>query len=79
MVKEDPVTQVSLKKRSSDQVNDSLGDSKKVKTDIEELKECQCGNYVKEIEILNQRLTQKEDEISNLHKIISNLVRKQGL
>lgn len=79
MVKEDPMTKVSLKKRLSNQVNDSLGDSKKIKTDIELLKECQCENYVKEIEILNQRLTQKEDEISNLHKIISNLVRKQGL
>ncbi|XP_058080175.1 small RNA degrading nuclease 1-like isoform X3 [Magnolia sinica] len=55
--------------------------SKKPKVDMLEedcVKEYQC-DHVKEIETLKQELRQKEEEISNLQKILSALTRKHGL
>ncbi|XP_058080166.1 small RNA degrading nuclease 3-like isoform X2 [Magnolia sinica] len=55
--------------------------SKKPKVDMLEedcIKEYQC-DHVKEIETLKQELRQKEEEISNLQKILSALTRKHGL
>ncbi|KAM7516490.1 hypothetical protein LguiA_006073 [Lonicera macranthoides] len=39
----------------------------------------QCDSHVKEIERLKQELSQRDQEISNLNKIIAALARKQGL
>lgn len=39
----------------------------------------QCETHVTEIERLKKELNHRDDEISNLNKLIVNLVRKQGL
>ncbi|KAK6151217.1 hypothetical protein DH2020_016149 [Rehmannia glutinosa] len=68
------------KKRSVEE--DTPGILKKLKTDqtSEELEDSiQCETHLKEIERLKAELNQRDQEISNLNKIIAALARKQGL
>lgn len=79
-------TDQELSKKRSLEVEESSVECKKLKTDkiIEEDEEKiaepnQCCDHVKEIEQLKEVISQRESEITVLHKIISNLTRKQGL
>ncbi|KAA8547150.1 hypothetical protein F0562_003584 [Nyssa sinensis] len=85
MAHDDPLGQAPLRKRSF-QVEGASDESKKLKTDQingepEDSKSGSnnCDGHVKEIERLKQELTQRDQEISNLNKIIIALTRKQGL
>ncbi|WJZ91942.1 hypothetical protein VitviT2T_010975 [Vitis vinifera] len=84
MAHNDSLGQVSSRKRSP-QVEEISGDSKKLKTeektgDKEMMVDTnQCEDHMKEIERLKAVLSQRDNEISTLHKIITSLTRKQGL
>ncbi|CAA2981945.1 small RNA degrading nuclease 1-like [Olea europaea subsp. europaea] len=85
MACDDSVDQGTLKKRSFED-EDKLGASKKSRKDqnCEQLEEPdlslnKCEAHSKEIERLKQELRQRDQEISNLNKILVALTRKQGL
>ncbi|XP_022846091.1 small RNA degrading nuclease 1-like isoform X2 [Olea europaea var. sylvestris] len=85
MACDDSVDQGTLKKRSFED-EDKLGALKKSRKDqnCEQLEEPdlslnKCEAHSKEIERLKQELRQRDQEISNLNKILVALTRKQGL
>ncbi|XP_059296325.1 small RNA degrading nuclease 1-like [Lycium ferocissimum] len=77
--------EVTPKKRPFED-EEAMGESKKLRTEDQsiELKEAagadcnQCETHLKEIERLKKELSHRDEEISNLNKLIVNLVRKQG-
>ncbi|XP_011099099.1 small RNA degrading nuclease 1 [Sesamum indicum] len=74
------------KKRSVEDDNNTAGVLKKLRTDqtsgqLEDSSHCrhQCETHLQEIERLKGELSKRDQEISNLNKIIAALARKQGL
>lgn len=70
------------------QDEESLGKSKKSRKDHQGIElekknttvtSDQCEAHLKEIERLKQELSQRDQEIANLNKIVVALTRKQGL
>ncbi|PHT36418.1 Small RNA degrading nuclease 3 [Capsicum baccatum] len=78
-------TEVAPKKRSFEDEEAVEGSKKpRIEDQSTELKEAgagcnQCETQSKEIERLKKELSHRDEEISNLNKLIVNLVRKQGL
>lgn len=78
--------ELTPKKRSLED-EEAAVESKKPRTEDQctELKEVaaagcnQCETHLKEIERLKKEVSHRDEEISNLNKLIVNLVRKQGL
>jgi len=68
-------------KRSHDPTESTATESKKLKTEqrAEAPQGAACVDHVKEIERLKELISQRDEEISSLHKIIAALTRKQGL
>lgn len=76
---DNPLVNVPAKRPNPTEVGN---DSKKLKT--EHISEASEHNYlsvdhVKEIERLKDLLSQRDEEISSLHKIVAALTRKQGI
>lgn len=79
IVPEDSDGQLTKKRSVED---DTPGIVKKLRTDqtSTQLEDSnQCETHLKEIERLKRELSQRDEEISNLNKIIAALARKQGL
>ncbi|CAL5369455.1 unnamed protein product [Camellia sinensis] len=84
MTSEDFLGQVSSRKRSFQVEETTTGESKKLKSGQEAGEQTKagsnlCDGHLKEIERLKQELRQRDEEISDLNKIIVALTRKQGL
>ncbi|CAL5323644.1 unnamed protein product [Camellia sinensis] len=84
MTSEDFLGQVSLRKRSFQVEETTTSESKKLKSGQEAGEQTKagsnlCDGHLKEIERLKQELRQRDEEISDLNKIIVALTRKQGL
>ncbi|KAI7991035.1 Small RNA degrading nuclease 1 [Camellia lanceoleosa] len=84
MTSEDFLGQVSSRKRSFQVEETTTGESKKLKSGQEAGEQTKagsnlCDGHLKEIEKLKQELRQRDEEISDLNKIIVALTRKQGL
>ncbi|XP_028087486.1 uncharacterized protein LOC114288198 isoform X1 [Camellia sinensis] len=76
--------QVSSRKRSFQVEETTTGESKKLKSGQEGGEQTKagsnlCDGHLKGIERLKQELRQRDEEISDLNKIIVALTRKQGL
>ncbi|KAH6784344.1 small RNA degrading nuclease 3 [Perilla frutescens var. hirtella] len=83
IIANDSVGQLTNKRSAEDDTN---GTVKKLKTDetlgqLGDFSKCSnhCGIHLKKIEILEEEISQREKEISNLNKIVAALTRKQGL
>lgn len=76
----DRVDQIASKKRPLQDEEISV-ESKKTKKDqtFEVEGANRCDSHLKEIERLKQELRVRDEEISNLNKIVVALTRKQGL
>lgn len=73
-----------MKRSSEDEETVREPKKPRIEDQCAELKEAgagcnQCETHVKEIERLKKELSHRDEEISNLNKLIVNLVRKQGL
>ncbi|KAI8031174.1 Small RNA degrading nuclease 1 [Camellia lanceoleosa] len=84
MTSKDFLGQVSSRKRSFQVEETTTGESKEFKSGQEAGEQTKvgsnlCDGHLKEIERLKQELRQRDEEISNLNKIILALTRKQGL
>ncbi|CAL5366877.1 unnamed protein product [Camellia sinensis] len=84
MTSEGFLGQVSSRKRSFQVEKTTTGESKKLKSGQEAGEQTKagsnlCDGHLKEIERLKQELRQRDEEISDLNKIIVALTRKQGL
>lgn len=84
MTSEDFLGQVSSRKRSFQVEETTTGESKKLKSGQEAGEQTKagsnlCDGHLKEIERLKQELRHRDEEISDLNKIIVALTRKQGL
>lgn len=73
---EDSVGQLTKKRSVED---DTSGIVKKSRTDQNSAQFEECEIHLKEIERLKGELSQRDQEISSLNKIIAALARKQGL
>ena len=78
MVQDSDNVQVASNKRSAE--DDIIPTQpKKLKTEPKETVECDnCDGYLKEIETLKRKLSERDLEISTLHKIIVSQARKQS-
>lgn len=72
-----PNSVVQSNKRSIED-DDTPGIMKRLRTDQLEDSN-QCETHLKEIKRLKEELSQRDEEISNLNKLIAALTRKQGL
>ncbi|KAK0603634.1 hypothetical protein LWI29_007020 [Acer saccharum] len=83
MARDEPLDQVSMKKKRVFQGEENSGESKKLKTE-QEIKEeimvdsnqSNCDDHLKEIERLRQEVREKDFQISKQDKIISELRKK---
>ncbi|KAF7130539.1 hypothetical protein RHSIM_Rhsim10G0113000 [Rhododendron simsii] len=83
MANDDPLGLASSRKRPL-QVEETTAESKKLHSDRGVREQTVsgsdvCDDHVKEIERLKQELKQRDEEISNLNKLVVALTRKQGL
>lgn len=71
----------NMSRKRSSQHDEAMDGAKKPKTgdDVGKCGENQCENHLKEIERLKKEVSQRDQEISSLNKIIVALTRKQGL
>lgn len=81
MHRDNPPPALVSAKRSHDPPELTDSESKKLKTEqsAEASQGSACVDHVKEIERLKELVSQRDQEISSLHKIIAALTRKQGL
>lgn len=76
----------NMSKKRSLQHDEAMDDAKKPRTE-DDVGKCgeiradtnQCEDHLKEIERLKREVSQRDQEISSLNKIIVALTRKQGL
>lgn len=76
---DNPIDKVSVKRPYPTEA--AVDISKKLKTELtsEASQQNLCVDHLKEIERLKNLLSQRDQEISSLHKIVAALTRKQGL
>lgn len=82
MAHDDPLGASSRKRPR--QVEETTAESKKLNSDRGVREQAVsgsdvCDDHVKEIERLKKELKQRDEEISNLNKLVVALTRKQGL